>query len=297
MQAIGNDINQAKPQPDVAVTDETINYNRADDYSLFLQIGADNCTYSLLDKERNTFVSLHNFPFYHIHPLEKVYERLNLILNEGPVISEKIYSKVFVSIVNNISTIVPEAILTEGKEQNFLSLNHFVNNDDNLFSDRIRTIDAVNIYAVNKKTTDVITTRFSAAETRHFSTSLIENLIITNKNKEEKQVFLHVQPSHFEVIVIKGKSLLFYNSFFYKAPEDLIYFLLNIFEQLQLNPESIPVNLLGEIEKRSGIYNLLNKYIRFIEFSSRPDNVNFSYGFHDVPTHYYYSLFSLISCV
>lgn len=297
MQAIGNDINQSAPQPDVAVKDETINYNRADDYSLFLQIGADNCTYSLLDKERNTFVSLHNFPLYHIHPLEKVFERLNSILSEGPVVSEKIYSSVFISVINNISTIVPEAILSESEEKNFLALNHFLGNNENYFSDKIRTIDAVNIYTISKKMSDVISTKFPAAETRHFSTSLIENLITRNKNNEERQVFLHVQPSHFEVIVIRGKSLLFYNSFFFKAPEDLIYFLLNVFEQLQLNPETVQVNLLGEIEKRSGIYNYLNKYIRFVEFGTRPDNVNFSYGFHEIPAHYYYSLFSLVSCV
>jgi hypothetical protein len=296
MQETGNDIEHVMPQPDVAVTDETINFNRSDDYTLLIQLSLDNCIYSLLDTERNTLVSLHNFSSYHLHPVDKVFERISTVINEGPIISVNNYSDVFVSIVNNNSTIVPEAILEHGKEEKFLAFNH-TSQGDEIYSDKMNAIDAVNIYSVSSRTEEIIRGKFPGASYRHFSTQLIENLIIKNKHQEDKQVTLHVQASHFEVIVTQGKSLLFYNSFNYKAPEDILYFLLNVFEQLQLNPEITHLHLIGEIEKRSGIYNLLNKYIRYINFGSRPERVNFSYGFHDIPEHYYYSLFSLASCV
>jgi hypothetical protein len=292
MQATGSEI-----KPDVAITDETINFNQSDDYTLFVLVGLDNCIYSLFDKERNIFVSLHNFPFYHVHPEEKVYQRINAVFDEGPVISESSYSSVVVSVVNNISTIVPEAILEEGKEENILLLNHSASGTGGIFSDKINSIDALNIYSLNPVLQKAIMKKFPDANLKHFSTSLIESTLIKNKHKEEKNVTMHVQASHFEVIVTQGKSLLFYNTFNYKVPEDILYYLLNVFEQLQLNPETTNVSLIGEIEKRSGIYNLLIKYIRYIEFGSRPDNINFSYGFHDIPAHYYYSLFSIVSCV
>ena len=297
MQVTGNDINQKMQQADVSITDETINYNQSEDYTLFIQLGYDGCTYALFDKERNSFVSLHNFPFYHLHPQEKVHQRIKNILDEGPVISTGNFTEVVISIINNISTIIPEAILEEGNEEAVLSLNHNLENNGKIYSDTINSIDALNIYTMPPALESIIKFKFPDAEIIHFSTPLIESLIVNNKHKEDKQVIIHIRPTHFEVVVTQGKSLLFYNSFHYKAPEDVIYYILNVFEQLQLNPESIPVNLIGEIEKRSGIYSLLVKYIRFVNFGKRPDHVHFSYKFHELPEHYYYSLFSLVICV
>jgi len=86
--------------------------------------------------------------------------------------------------------------------------------------------------------------------------------------------------------------MLFYNSFNYHSAEDFIYYLLFVCEQLHLNPETIEVVLLGEIEKNSTVYSLTQKYIRTIIFGERTDGAQYSYQLQTIPSNYYFTLFN-----
>ena len=121
---------------------------------------------------------------------------------------------------------------------------------------------------------------------------MIDTLVLQNKNQTGKKLFVHVQPSHFEAVTIDGKQLLFYNTFNYHSAEDFVYYLLFVCEQLQLNPETIDVILLGEIERNSTIYTLTQKYIRKIKFGERNDGAQYSYQLQTLPVHYYFTLFN-----
>lgn len=62
--------------------------------------------------------------------------------------------------------------------------------------------------------------------------------------------------------MVKGNKLILFNSFEYSSPEDFIYYILFTFEQLQLNPDSVSVKLLGTISKDSAYFEIAYKYIR-----------------------------------
>ena len=71
----------------------------------------------------------------------------------------------------------------------------------------------------------------------HASSPLIESLSLQFKHDLGKKVVLHIQYSHFEVVYYKDGNLQFYNSFNYTTGEDLIYYVLFVFEQLGLNQD------------------------------------------------------------
>ena len=119
-----------------------------------------------------------------------------------------------------------------------------------------------------------------------------QGILAQSKNQTTKKVAVHVYATHFEVAVIEGKNLLFYNTFNYQTPEDFIYYLLFVYEQLQVNPETIEAIFLGEIEKNSEIYTLTQKYIRTVKFGERSDNADYSYQLQTLPKHFYFTLFS-----
>jgi hypothetical protein len=78
--------------------------------------------------------------------------------------------------------------------------------------------------------------------------------------------------------------------------EDAVYYVLLVCEQLSLNPQSVEVEMMGEIEKESAISNLMQNYISRIHFSERIKTLQFSYGFDTIPSHFYYSVFSHALC-
>lgn len=126
----------------------------------------------------------------------------------------------------------------------------------------------------------------------HASSTLIDTLVANNKNQTGKKLFVHVQETHFETLLIDGKNLIFYNTFNYHSPEDFIYYLLFAFEQLQLNPEKIETILLGEIEKSSAVYTVTQKYIRTLKFAERSVDADYSYQLQTLPKHFYFTLFN-----
>ena len=98
-------------------------------------------------------------------------------------------------------------------------------------------------------------------------------------------------------ITLESKHLKFFNSFNYKTAEDLIYYLLFTYEQLQLNPDQTPLIISGEIEEDSEVYKLLFKYIRNISFTRRNPNYNYSFVFNQTKEHFYYKLLNQHLCV
>jgi hypothetical protein len=71
---------------------------------------------------------------------------------------------------------------------------------------------------------------------------------------------VHFSEGHFEII-IQNQKLLFFNSFDYQTPEDFIYYVLFTAEQLSLNPENFPLELIGNIDSESH-FKIAYKYIR-----------------------------------
>ena len=67
---------------------------------------------------------------------------------------------------------------------------------------------------------------------------------------------------HFEIIIVQNQHLLLFNSFDYKTPEDLIYYLLFTAEQLNMNPESFNLEFLGIIDEENSFFKIAYKYIR-----------------------------------
>jgi hypothetical protein len=120
---------------------------------------------------------------------------------------------------------------------------------------------------------------------------------LENKKNSETNVNVNIHISYFEIIITNQKSLLFYNTFHYTSAEDVVYYLLFVFEQFNLNPESIKVKITGELDKNSTIYSLLFKYIRELSFGQKPASLKYCSKLDTLPKHFFYSLYSLQLCV
>ena len=80
---------------------------------------------------------------------------------------------------------------------------------------------------------DLIKAKFINYKINHFSSTLIEGLLIKYKNQDlHNKVFVNVRSKFIDVLIIEGgPKLIFFNSFRYKTVEDLAYFLIYVLEQ------------------------------------------------------------------
>jgi hypothetical protein len=176
------------------------------------------------------------------------------------------FSKILVIYQNELSSLVPKSLYDENYSADYIKFNSKILKSDFLSSDEISINESVNVYVPYMNINNFIFDTFGVFEYKHSSTILIDSLLQKEKKSEDATLYLNVNKQHFELVAIKNQKLLLYNSFEYSTKEDVIYYLLFTIEQLQLNPETVKLNLMGLIEKDDQLYQIIYTYIRFVEF-------------------------------
>lgn len=277
--------------PVASIIDEAFDSGKTAGCQLIVQISVDGLILGVKEIQKNKFIALENYRFQEVYTFDTAIDLLGLLSAESKLIPSK-YKSVKCLVVNSLSTIVPAPLFEESKKSMYLKFNTSLTEEELVIVDDIKNLDAKNVFAIPLMLKTKLGALFPNVTYHHCSTVLIESLLAQSKNQSVKKLFVHVQLSHFEAIVVEGKNLLFYNTFNYQTPEDFIYYLLFVYEQLQLNPETIEAVLLGDIEKNSETYLLSQKYIRNLRFGERSETADYSYQLQTLSKHTYFTLFN-----
>lgn len=231
-------------------------------------------SFCILDRDSNTieFLKTQIFdkkanPFETLEYLKKALESFS-ILNQS-------FSSVLVIYQNELSNVVPKAFFEESQTADYLKFNSKILTSDYISHDEIAINESVNVYVPYMNINNVIFDTYGAFEYKHAATILIDSILQKHSKADETSLYLNVNSQHFELIVIKNKQLVLYNSFEYATKEDVIYYLLFTMEQLHLNPETIKLQLMGLVEKEDDLYAIIYTYVRFVEFYSPSYNFEF----------------------
>lgn len=277
-----------------SLIDEAFDKGRTRDFRMVLQIGIDGILIAVNEKASNKFIAFERYSFQHVYRFEDVCNLLDELSQQSTLIRHS-YHTVDGLLVSNLSTLVPKAVFEEDRKKTYLKFNMALEGDELILTDELKVLDAKNVFALPLCLKSKLDFLFSNIRYHHFSSILIEALLRQNKNQSVKKVFAHVQASHFQVVVLDGKQLLFFNTFRHHSAEDFIYYLLFVCEQLHLNPEKIELQLLGEIEKNSAIHHIIQKYVRHVQFGEREDQSDYSYQLQALPKHAYFNVFNVFS--
>lgn len=271
--------------------DEAFDVKKTFNCQLIIQIGMDGALLAVNDTINNKYIAFEKYAFQNIYSFRLIPDLLEMIFKNSKILPHT-YKTMTCVVVNDRSTLIPNPLFENDKKEMYLKFNVSLEEDELVFADDLKGLDAKNIFAVPVGLKSKLESIYNNVSFHHFSSALIENLLTQNKNQTAKKLYVHVQASHFEMVVIEGKNLIFYNTFHHHSAEDFMYYLLFACEQLQLNPENMELVLLGEIERNSALYNLAQKYIRTIKFGERKGDVDYSYQLQTLPKHSYFTLFS-----
>ena len=165
---------------------------------------------------------------------------------------------------NELQTLVPSALFEEANLTDYIKYNAKIFKSDFVTYDSISNQDIMLVYVPFVNINNFIFDRFGSFEYKHSSTILIEKILHLKKNTKDTTLYVNVESSIIDIIIVKSNSLLFYNRFQYKTKEDFIYFILFTIEQLDLNPEKLKCEFFGSINSTDELYLIAFKYIRNI---------------------------------
>ena len=181
---------------------------------------------------------------------------------------QKQFSKVFVVHDNELATLVPKPLFDETNLVDYLKFNSKILKTDFITYDHLNAADIMVVYVPLVNINNFIFERFGSFEYKHSSTITLNRVLTLEKNSKLAKMYINIEPSHFEIIVVENNHLKFYNRFEYFTKEDFIYYLLFTAEQLQLNPEEFPLVLMGAINDTDDRYKIAYKYVRNISLLS-----------------------------
>ena len=259
--------------------DEAFSEKNADHYELSLLISNKTFSMSVFDLKKEKYLLLESFsePFFRI--------------GDADLFLKAKWKSTRIIIENNVSTLIPVQLLDQSKLKSYLSITVDLSENEKFFFNRLQQSEICNVFAVAEEMANEIDVRYPQQPLFHLSTILIDGIWMNYKNHISGiRIFIYMREEDFHLIIFNKKQLIFSNAYHILTPEDFIYYVIFVMEQLDLNPEETPVTLMGKISNDSRYYELLYQYIRHIDFISRNETSHFSYVFDDIPGHHFFPL-------
>lgn len=267
--------------------------NTTQTYELSLLVGADSIYYLVNDAQLNV-LALKSFHFDHRRE-KSATAHLNAVFIEDEMLKLP-YRTTKIVFTTPHFTLVPSKFYDSKSRLAYFENITTLNGQEHFDVDIIKNIESHNVYLVENALVDALKATFPQAHYHHYMTPLIQGYQKVATNREGRQVFANVRDGQVQVLFFDGQDLVFANSFPYKTSQDLVYFILNVYEQFKLNPEVTPLSISGSLTEDSDIFKVIYRYIRYISFVNTPPYFRFGQQFTGIPQHFYFDLFSIKLC-
>ena len=256
----------------------TFNIDMYEQYHLAVEIGLEHLSYCIINKNTNNVEYLKRII---------INDDSTTIINKEEILKNNFASS-SVLFTDFPCTLVPNELFQEENSKEILELNS--ETYDIIQSDELSNIKTTLIYTIPDLIHDIAFTFFPNAKQEAQQSVLIEQFCKFDNNNDN--AYLHISDRKLNISAFKNGKLILHNGFDFDTKEDLLYYTMFTFEQLELDPETVNVKLYGNIIKGDETHQLLYDYIRDIKFGFRPKNINFPSEFNQIQQHKYYGLFS-----
>lgn len=239
------------------------NKNNMNNKRLSVQIALNGLSFLVSDQSGNPISILSKNFERNQTPEELLIEIENLLPRLQ--IDEAAFSEIKLIYATPQYSLVPNEVFDETKAIEYLKFNSKIFKNDFVAFDRIEDHDIVVVYIPFVNVNNYFFEKFGSFEYLHSSSVLTERFF-RFKKEESPRMFLHFNQHHFDCLIFREDQLLFCNSFEYQTPEDFLYYTLFTMEQLELDPDTLPVYLCGSVTKDDDKFSLGFQYIRNLKF-------------------------------
>lgn len=256
---------------------------------LFTQNGL---SFSIKAVEENKFIALSSIKY--LNKRKCLEEAESFLVKENIV--EKSFNSISIIISDPRQTLVPEALFSPGLEVNIWELNFEPDDASAIFFSHLPKSENYIIFPINKNLLLKLDSLFPNFKLVPSSYSFIENHFTINKldeNQNKVKVFVQFFENYFELLVLNKSGIKLFNVFTYNTNNDLLYFIINVFERLKLSHTETEVVISGFIESDNSAINNLKKFISQVCFESQNIDFNYFYRFQEIPPHYFYNFLNI----
>ena len=237
--------------------------NTKTDCSISIELGLNGLSYAIFNSQQLVGIEWYNTPLSNLEDTIRNSHWLQKEFNTSHICS-----------TTSKATLIPTSLFDEEKKAQYLAFNHKKVEQLDVLNDTIEPIDSMCVYGVSKAEKDIVSTFFSKSTFSHFSTKYIPFFLTENKNIQSQKMLVNVTYNQLYISVLQNSNLAFFNVFRFSSAHDCTYYILFVCEQLKLNPETLLLELSGNVNKESEIYQLVYTYIRSVSFRKSQQRIS-----------------------
>ena len=272
--------------------DETFDLNQTHTYHLSIQADLDGFLFALLNPSRRKYLGMKQYAFRDLDSDEDLHDQIQKLLQEDPLLQHP-YASVACIHPGSRSTLLPAALFDRNQLKSYFQFNHPLGDFDELHYNFLKYVNAYLIFPLYHEIANLFLKSWVNATFYHPVTALLEEVL---GHGTGQAVSIHFYNRHFDIVVSDEQQLKFHNNFSYRSEEDMLYFILFVFDKLGLDQGETAVFLSGNIDKFSGRPSLLRRYFKKLSFRTAPSEFQYPPVFDKIQEHIYLNLFKVYHC-
>ena len=276
-----------------AYIDETLDINLTQSYQLSIQLSLNGLSFCIYDPVQNKYIALvhQNFSYIefndYLNAIEKLTENDDLLKYQ--------YKSVKVIWLSGKNNIIPSAVFSENDIKTQFEFTQKLDELDELHYQKLRYVNSVSIYTIPSQIAGILSKHFS--NIRYYNqVSPFLNHIFLKHHSGLKKIFVNINTQFIDIAVVEKDKLLLYNNFQYKNDMDIVYYIMNVYNQYQNTTNTTDIILSGFTDKKAEVYLQLKQFASYVKFDKQPEDFTYSYTFNKLANHNFINLFNLNHC-
>lgn len=276
--------------------DKSFDVKHLSKFSLNLKIGDDFFVANAFKTKSEQHVAIAECKFNNEIQDEFQLSALVKTFKSSPVKISKKYHTINICISNSKFAIVPKVLFEKENCKNYLKLNATTEENQVILHQKIDSSGIVVVFGLHKELYNWIKEVFPKAKIQHELAISVCSIQRDFHDVSGDKTILNIHRNYFDLVYLKKGKINFVNAFPYTEKEDLLYYVLYCFKQLNLDPKSVSTYLVGEIKKGDELHQILFQFIKNIGFGNRNKNIKVAGTLGELPKHYFYSVFNTNLC-
>lgn len=277
--------------PDINLVDSSLK-NYYEHTEISIQVSLDGFSFCV-SSEDHTLRAFRRYSFSDIVMQDDLIQAVDKVLQKDELLRLP-HRNARVIIHSRKSTLVPREFHRDEHLKKLLEFNHPLDDLDEVHYSDIGGCDSVMVYAIPTYLAGMFSERYSNISFYNQAVPFLD--AIFGRRKPETAVFVQLNKDFFDIAVLVDGKLKLYNSFLYVGETDLIYFILYVCKQLQLDAKYVRCYYTGEFITHADLEDAITSYMPHAQRMPETEVITQRSVIHLHDPGRFYSLLSLAAC-
>lgn len=278
-----------------SVVDDSFDISLTSSYYLSIRVSPDGFSFCVLDPIYNKFIQFKECRF---HKPDSDWSQVVSRLSHEDLLTHPFKRKLLI-VEDDFFALIPNALFKPEKALDLLLGTYELDvRGKQAIHNSVKMVDAVNLFLMSDNLQSFIKQSFPDLRVFHHVTPFIESTVRDDyRVADQAYVHIYFRKSAFDILVMSHRELLLANRFSFADENEIVYFILFVFEQLKLQPGKTEIHLSGDVEAQSARYLMLKSYLKTVQMAVLSPHFQFGEALLPVDVTRHHLLFNSFLCV